>query len=156
MWTQPYDYVLMCKVLIYKAYYIRGMNLKFKTGRLPKAAEICTLYDSAALIRPTDDPERITAMYKKSNLVITVWDGDTLVGSARSITDFRYCCYLADLAIKKEYQHLGIGKRLLAMTREAISEECMLLLLATPEAMDYYPKLGMEKVDNGFIYKRTR
>jgi hypothetical protein len=30
-----------------------------------------------------------------------------------------------------------------------------LLLLSAPQAMDYYPKLGFERVENGFIIKRT-
>ena len=31
----------------------------------------------------------------------------------------------------------------------------MLLLLSAPAAMDYYPKIGMETVSNGFMIKRT-
>jgi len=31
-----------------------------------------------------------------------------------------------------------------------------LILLSAPEAMEYYPKVGFEKVENGFIIKRIR
>jgi hypothetical protein len=34
------------------------------------------------------------------------------------------------------------------------SEEVSLLLLSAPEAMDYYPKLGFAKIDNGFVIRR--
>lgn len=30
----------------------------------------------------------------------------------------------------------------------------MVLLLSVPTAMEYYPKIGMEKVENGFIIFR--
>jgi predicted N-acetyltransferase YhbS len=95
-------------------------------------------------------------MYDNSNLFVTAWDGDLLVGVARSLTDFCYCCYLSDLAIREEYKKAGIGKKLVQLTREAISEESMLLLLSAPAAMDYYPKIGMDEVKNGFIIPRNK
>ena len=33
------------------------------------------------------------------------WDGEQLVGVARSVTDFAYCCYLSDLAVDEQYQN---------------------------------------------------
>lgn len=115
---------------------------------------ICRLYDDAGLIRPTKDPERIRKMYAGSGLVVSAWDGDDLVGIARTITDGAWASYLADLAVKSTHQQLGIGRRLVDMTREEIGEGSMLLLLSVPEAMDYYPRIGMDKVDNGFIFTR--
>ena len=130
------------------------MDIQYKTDQVPTAAAVIDLYLSAGLIRPTDDAERISNMYRHSDLVITAWDGDLLVGVSRSVTDFYYCCYLSDLAIRKEYQKEGIGKRLVQLTKEVIGNKCMLLLLSAPTAMEYYPKIGMETVTNGFIIKR--
>lgn len=115
---------------------------------------ICRLYDDAGLLRPTKDPERIGKMYAGSGLVVSAWDGDELVGIARTITDGAWASYLADLAVKSTHQKAGIGKRLIDMTREEIGEGSMLLLLSVSEAMDYYPRIGMDKVDNGFIFTR--
>jgi len=130
------------------------MDIQFKTDQVPAADAVIDLYLSAGLIRPTDDAERISNMYRHSDLVITAWDGPLLVGVSRSVTDFHYCCYLSDLAIRKEYQKGGIGKRLVQLTKEAIGNKCMLLLLSAPTAMEYYPKIGMDTVTNGFIIKR--
>ena len=130
------------------------MNIQYKTDQIPTAAEVIDLYDSSGLQRPTDDAERIGNMYRHSNLIVTAWDGSLLVGVSRALTDFHYCCYLSDLAIRKEYQKEGIGKRLVQLTKETIGDRCMLLLLAAPTAMEYYPKIGMETVNNGFIIKR--
>ena len=93
-------------------------------------------------------------MFANSNLVVSAWHGAELVGVARSLTDFVWCCYLADLAVKKEFQKSGVGRRLVEMTREAVGEKSMVLLLSVPDALEYYPKIGMKKVDNGFIYNR--
>lgn len=132
------------------------MNITYKSDLTPDTQQIINLYDSSGINRPTADRERIEKMYANSNLVVTAWDGETLVGIARSLTDFCYACYLSDLAVRKEYQKDGIGRQLIALTKEIIGEQSMLLLLSAPAAMDYYPKVGFDKVDNGFMIKRSR
>ncbi|WP_431214501.1 GNAT family N-acetyltransferase [Puia sp. P3] len=132
------------------------MNITYKTDQLPDTASIIDLYASSGLSRPIDDSGRIESMYYHSNLVISAWDGPLLVGVSRALTDFHYCCYLSDLAVRKEYQKAGIGKQLVGLTKEAIGDRCMLLLLAAPSAMDYYPRIGMDTVNNGFIIKRAK
>jgi len=54
--------------------------------------------------RPVADRERIASMLQHANLLCTAWDGDLLVGVARSVTDFSFCCYLSDLAVDAAYQ----------------------------------------------------
>jgi len=132
------------------------MNIQYETGLIPTTAEIIEVYNSSGLNRPTDDPRRIAGMYANSNLIVTAWDGDLLVGVSRALTDFHYCCYLSDLAIRKEYQKQGVGQELVRLTKEAIGPLSMLLLLAAPSAMEYYPKIGMDKLDNAFMIKRER
>ena len=50
--------------------------------------------------RPVDDRERFAAMIRNANLTITAWDGDLLVGISRSVTDWVWMTYLADLAVR--------------------------------------------------------
>lgn len=130
------------------------MNITYKTGVIPLTEAIIEVYESSGIVRPTTDVQRISDMYTGAGLVVSAWNDDLLVGLARSLTDFCFCCYLADLAVRQEYQHLGIGRELVALTRKEISSRSMLLLIAAPEAVGYYPKLGMEPVENAFIFKR--
>jgi len=132
------------------------MSITYYRDRLPSIEQIIDVYRSAGLVRPLNDLARMAKMFQHSNLVLTAWDGDQIVGIARSVTDFCYCCYVSDLGVRQEYQRQGIGKQLLALTKEAIGEESMLLLRAAPDAMTYYPRLQMEVVNNGFIWKRTK
>lgn len=90
-------------------------------------------------------------MIDHANIVITAWDGDKLVGIARALSDFAYCCYLSDLAVDKEYQNQGIGHELVNEVQKLIGEESNLVLLSAPEAIEYYPKIGFEK-SRKFIY----
>lgn len=120
------------------------------------AAAVAAVFDSSGLRRPTDDLARIARMFANANLVISAWHKGQLIGVCRALTDFSYCCYLSDLAVAKEYQHHGIGREMIAQVQAVIGEEVALMLLASPEAMGYYPKLGFEKIENGFIIKRSR
>ena len=132
------------------------MEIIYRTDIIPTAEEIIELYDDADLPRPTTDRKRIEEMYDNSNLVITAWNGEILAGVSRSITDFCWCCYLADLAVRKGHQKEGIGKRLVELTKEKAGERSMVLLLSVPTAMEYYPKLGMQQLDNAFIIHREK
>ena len=130
------------------------MELNYRINSVPHTLDIIDLYTSAGLKRPVEDAERIGTMYANSNLIVSVYHEDRLVGVARSVTDFCYCCYLSDLAIREEYKNLGIGKRLIELTQERLGDKVTLLLLSAPGAMEYYPKIGFEKIENGFIIHR--
>jgi len=132
------------------------MNITYKTNVLPFIEDIISVYNSSGLNRPTADKDRIEQMYKHSNLVVTAWHDDQLVGIARSLTDFCHCCYLADLAVRATYQKSGIGRALVKRTKDTIGDKSMLLLLAAPAAIEYYPKIGMDVVNNGFIINRVK
>jgi ribosomal protein S18 acetylase RimI-like enzyme len=81
-------------------------------------------------------------MIRHSNLLVSAWHNDQLVGIARSVTDFHYACYLSDLAVSVEYQKSGIGKRLQALTQEQLGPRCKLVLIAAPAANRYYEHIG--------------
>src|SRR6187399_1886139 len=136
-------------------YNTKKMTITYKSDVMPATEVIVDLYNSAGLNRPTTDYRRISQMYVNSNLIVTAWDEDELVGISRSLTDFSYCCYLSDLAVMEGYKCKGIGRRMIELTKEVLGGQTMLLLLAAPSAMEYYPKVGLEKVANGFIIKRT-
>lgn len=131
------------------------MNITYEINNVPPVDQIVDLYQSSGINRPIIDVPRIGEMYKNSNLIVTAYDGKDLVGISRSLTDFSYCCYLSDLAVRNVFQRKGIGKKLIEITLEKIGFRCTLYLLSAPGAMDFYPKIGFKKVDNGFIINRT-
>ncbi len=118
------------------------------------ARELAELFRSSGIRRPVDDLPRLEKMLRHANLLIGAYMGTRLVGIARALTDFSYCCYLSDLAVAKEHHHCGIGRELVNRVKRRVGEQSMLLLLASPEAMEYYPQIGFEPVANGWIIKR--
>lgn len=132
------------------------MPVEYAIEKAPTAQETAEVFRQSGIRRPVDDLPRIQKMIEHANLIVCAREGGRLVGIARALTDFSYCCYLSDLAVDRDHQRRGVGKELVRRVREAIGEEAMLLLLAAPEAKDYYAPLGFEKVPNGWIIHRKR
>jgi predicted N-acetyltransferase YhbS len=106
--------------------------------------------------RPVDDTRCLQGMLENSNLIATAWDDTLLVGIARSVTDFHYCCYLSDLAVDAAHQRRGIGKRLIQLTQDALGQQCKIILLSAPAAADYYPHLGFERHEQAWVLARVK
>ena len=120
------------------------MNLQYHGERNITVEQFIDVLNrsSLGLRRPVDDAACIAEMLKHANLLCTAWHGEQLVGVARSVTDFAYCCYLSDLAVDAAYQRQGIGKELIRQTQQRLGPKCKIILLAAPAATDYYPKIG--------------
>jgi GNAT superfamily N-acetyltransferase len=103
--------------------------------------------------RPIDDRAIVEAMLRHANLVVTAWDGAQLVGLSRTLTDFAYVGYLSDLAVALSHQRLGIGTELMGRTRARMGPRAMLVLLAAPKAVDYYPKVGFKRHDSAWVLR---
>jgi len=101
--------------------------------------------------RPVADRKRIADMLSHANLTCTAWQGDLLIGVARSLTDFSYCCYLSDLAVDVAYQKKSVGKNLIRLTQSRLHPQCKIILLAAPKAEGYYPKIGFTQHHSAWI-----
>jgi GNAT superfamily N-acetyltransferase len=131
------------------------MDINYSFDKKPTTDQIIELYNNAGLPRPTNNRERIQKMYDNSNLIVSAWHNDLLVGVSRSITDWVWSCYLSDLAVREDYKKEGIGKKLINLTKEKVGDESMILLLSVPTAMEYYPKVGFIKQESSFIINRA-
>ncbi|EIJ2221184.1 GNAT family N-acetyltransferase [Vibrio cholerae] len=101
--------------------------------------------------RPTDNYECISGMLENADLLVSAWIGERLVGVARSVTDFHYCCYLSDLAVSEQIQSKGIGKELIRQTFVSLKKGCKLILLSAPQATEYYPKIGFKQHNSAWL-----
>ncbi|MET3133456.1 GNAT superfamily N-acetyltransferase [Oxalobacteraceae bacterium GrIS 1.11] len=131
-------------------------DIAFHTVRKISATQLASLFTRSGINRRTENGELMRNMVDTADLLVTAWDGEMLVGAARSLTDFCAACYLADLAVDRAYQRRGIGAALVERTRTVIGLDPILLLLAAPSAMDYYPKIGFSAVENGWIIRKPQ
>ena len=105
--------------------------------------------------RPTGDRLRMQQMLDQADLVVTARRDRALVGVARSITDFSWCCYLSDLAVSSSAQGLGVGKGLIDETRRLIGPRVSLVLASMPESVGFYERIGMPRQADTFWFKRS-
>jgi N-acetylglutamate synthase-like GNAT family acetyltransferase len=129
------------------------MEVEYKINKKITAAQFSDLLSKTSLgaRRPIDQIDTVEAMIANANLLITAWQGERLIGVARSVTDFAFCCYLSDLAVDESVQASGIGKTLIRMTKEALKPKCSLILLSAPQAVDYYPKVGFTQHNSAWV-----
>jgi ribosomal protein S18 acetylase RimI-like enzyme len=132
------------------------MSIEFSTERTLTPDEFIDVLKRSSLgeRRPIDDAQCIAGMLKHASLLCTAWDGARLVGVARSVTDFCYCCYLSDLAVDAAYQRRGIGKELIRRTQARLGPRCLMVLLAAPKATEYYPAIGFTRHASAWCLRR--
>ncbi len=120
------------------------MSIEYKINTPISVEQFLDVLHSSTLAerRPVEDLECLKGMLDHADLIVSAWEGGELVGIARSITDFHSNCYLADLAVSKQYQKTGVGKKLQILTQEQLGPKCGILLIAAPAAKTYYEKLG--------------
>jgi len=125
-------------------------TIDFRFGNDLDLDQVIELYNASGLgeRRPVDERHIMSDVLRHANLVVTAWDGELLVGIARTLTDFSYVGYLADLAVRLSHQNRGIGIELIERTRQKMGPRSMLVLLAAPKAVEYYPKIGFTKHDS--------
>ena len=139
-------------------------NIQYRINEAISALQFRELLQASGLAerRPVEDMACLTGMLDNANLVITAWHTESdagllkLIGIARSVTDFHYCCYLSDLAVHSDFQKHGIGKQLQRLTQSQLGPHGKLILLAAPAAADYYRHIGFEHNDRCWVLDRHK
>jgi ribosomal protein S18 acetylase RimI-like enzyme len=133
-------------------------DIQYHTDRKVDVAAFKDILDRSGLgtRRPVGDPVRLAKMLAAYNLLVTAWEGEVLVGIATCWTDYAHSAYLADLAVDADCQHGGIGRRLVELAHETVGPQVTLLLLSAPAAVGFYPKIGMERFQDCFIFRRSQ
>jgi ribosomal protein S18 acetylase RimI-like enzyme len=133
-------------------------TIQYRTDRAVDVAAFKDILERSGLAarRPVGEPERLARMLQAYNLVLTAWDDELLVGIATCWTDYAHSGYLADLAVAADRQHSGIGRELVYRARAAVGPQVTLILLSAPAAVEYYPKIGMERFTDCFIFRRSQ
>lgn len=127
-------------------------SINYRLGNDLDIDVVIELYRASTLgvRRPVDDRERMAAMVRAANLVVSAWEGPLMVGIARSLSDFAYCTYMSDLAVRSSHQRRGIGRELVTWTRSA-GGRASVILLSAPAAVGYYPKLGFQQHPSAWV-----
>jgi len=85
-------------------------------------------------------------MISKSNIIVSAWDHKKMIGFGRATTDEIYRATLWDVVVDKNYQRLGIGKRIINLIindKNLIQVEKIYLM--TTQCEGFYVKMGFQK-----------
>jgi ribosomal protein S18 acetylase RimI-like enzyme len=128
------------------------LDIKCENGSDLDLNEVLEVYRSSGLgeRRPVADTERLAAMVRNANLILTCRIDGALVGIARSISDFSYVTYLSDIAVSREHQRSGIGRALIDATQKE-APQAKIVLLSAPAATDYYPHIGFIQHNSAWV-----
>lgn len=88
------------------------------------------------------DPQKTQDALEKT-LNITAYEGETLVGCLRILTDGYFFGTITELLVLPEYQRQGIGSALLALAKQ--HTPTLLYFGAQPEAERFYERNGCRK-----------
>jgi N-acetylglutamate synthase-like GNAT family acetyltransferase len=134
------------------------LNIQYKLNPKLTTDEFIDILNCSTLgeRRPIDDKECIDGMIKNADIIVVAIDSDKIVGVARAVTDYNYCCYLSDLAVEQKYQKNGIGKQLISKVQEQLNDKCKIILLSAPDATEYYPKIGFTKHTSAWTLARDK
>ena len=134
------------------------MNIEYKLNKNITSSEFIEVLKNSTLgkRRPIDDLEIIKGMIENADIIVTAITNDKIIGVARAVTDFNYCCYLSDLAVDKQYQKNGIGKKLISKVQEQLNDKCKIILLSAPDATEYYPNIGFTQHNSAWTITKGK
>jgi N-acetylglutamate synthase-like GNAT family acetyltransferase len=91
-----------------------------------------------------------------SDLVLTAWTGDTLVGCVRVLSDFVYRAVLCDVIVHPDFRRQGVGRVLVEqVTSHPRLARVQKFTLLTTTASSFYKRLGWKKYPGeGMVYER--
>lgn len=92
--------------------------------------------------RSSDWQRAVFTAFSHSDYVVSAWDTDTLIGTARVIHDGVAFALLADVLVHPDHRHKGIGRTLVTMCRRTFPTMYMYADPANDDARTFYTALG--------------
>lgn len=125
----------------------------YSTDKIINYEKLIELFNDVGWKDKTSDLNRLKTMVDNSQIVVTAWDEDEMVGFARCVTDFVFNGQINNVVVDSRYRKRGIGK---AMITEILnsSKQVTYILRGDPENEFFYKKLGFEQAQLTLVYRR--
>jgi GNAT superfamily N-acetyltransferase len=132
-----------------------GLELDDDAARVPVDQLHAFLSTQAywAIGRPREVVERLV---REASRVVGLYDGDTLVGFCRAVTDGLACVYLADVYVDPAYRGRGLGVELVCEMIEHGPYASRRWILHTEDAHGLYEKFGFAPPDYKLMERPPR
>jgi len=115
--------------------------------------QLIIMFNQVGWLDKTIDVHRLEKMVNNSQIVITAWEDEKMIGFARCITDYVFNGQINNLVVHEEYRGKGIGKSLINNILEN-NKQVTFILRGDPENESFYKSLGFEDSRLALLYKR--
>ena len=89
--------------------------------------------------------DQIKKMLANSNVIITLWSKNNLIGFGRATTDQVYRAVLWDIVISKDVQRVGLGKVIVEeLLKDKKINSAEKVYLMTTDSKEFYKQLGFK------------
>ena len=89
--------------------------------------------------------DQIKKMLANSNVIITLWSKNNLIGFGRATTDQVYRAVLWDIVISKDVQRVGFGKVIVEeLLKDKKINSAEKVYLMTTDSKEFYKQLGFK------------
>jgi ribosomal protein S18 acetylase RimI-like enzyme len=107
--------------------------------------------------RPVKNEARVAKILAGSNMIVSAREeSGEIVGVLRGVSDGEWVCYVADLAVREGHQRKGIGTGLLDTCKRILGPGMGIVLVAYPEAIEYYRRIGMGEMLAFYVDREIR
>ena len=124
-----------------------GMEIDYQEGHHVNLQQLAALFDSVGWQARTVDRARLRQQVVGAMFVVSAWDGESLVGFARAISDGATNAYISTVAVLPAYQGQGIGRELIRRLTSGRAG-IQFVLHARPAVQEFYLKCGFEHAED--------
>lgn len=112
-------------------------------------SEILELYREVEWLAYTKDPDNLVRALEGSSTLVAAYDGQTLVGLARVISDGASICYLQDILVRPSHHRRGVGRALAERALEQYPHVRQKVLITDdePKQKAFYEALGYTQIE---------
>ena len=126
---------------------ILGLGPSFKPMQGLKKLQV--LFNQNTLWAKDRTINQIKRMLENSNVIISLWCKDDLVGFGRATTDQVYRAVLWDIVVSKDVQRVGLGKFIVEeLLKDKKINSAEKIYLMTTDSKDFYKQLGFKVIIN--------
>lgn len=123
--------------------------------RVPETGEVVGLLRAVGWDLRASEPASLERALRGTTEFATAWDGERLIGTARSITDGGQNALIATVVVHPAYQGLGVGERMMHLLIDG-RDLVRFSLAATPGLEPWYRKLGFLPDPHAMFRPRRR
>lgn len=93
-------------------------------------------------------PDKLVVAMRNYETVFSAWDDGRLVGMICAMDDGVMTAYVHYLLVDPDYQHRGIGRKLVEMMKEKYSDYLRIVIVAYDDGVSFYESCGFSKSDH--------